>query len=288
MSDNTTNTLGTISARDDTPEALHIAEQLATSLAGALNFRQHGDATFAVLPEGYALQDITATIEKAAPERNRAQGTVTLGDIDSMLAYCTDQASEDRGYIYADPDTRSITAVFNDQRDAGFHGWRDHRAHFVAQLTPECKKWLEFNAKPMGQAEFAEFIEDNFTDLNGQDAQTLLSVATTIQAATGINFSSARRLQDGQVQLTYNEVIDAKAGADGALKIPQTFTLGLRIFKNGDGYKLTARLKYRLISGNVKFWYELERPERAIEDAFTGYVNTVREKSGYTVLIGKP
>ena len=121
----------------------------------------------------------------------------------------------------------------------------------------------------------------------GQVAQNLLAVATTIRATNGINFSSARRLQDGQTQLTYNEVIDAKAGTDGALKIPQTFALGLRIFKNGEGYKLTARLKYRINSGQVKFWYELERPERAVEDAFTGYVETVREQSGYTVLIGK-
>lgn len=285
MSD-TTNTLG-IHTPNEAPDALRIAEQLAANVAGTLNFRQHGDATFAVLPDGYSLQDVTAAIEKAAPHRNRHQGTVMLGDVDSLLAYCADQNCKDTGYIYADPDARSITAVFNDQRDAHHSGWRDHRAHFTAQLTPECKKWLEHNAKAMGQAEFAEFIEDNFSDLNGQDAQTLLNVATTIQAATGINFSSARRLQDGQVQLTYNEIIDAKAGADGALKIPQTFTLGLRIFKNGEGYKLTARLKYRLASGGVKFWYELERPERAIEDAFTGYVNTVREKSGYTVLIGK-
>ena len=55
----------------------------------------------------------------------------------------------------------------------------------------------------------------------------------------------------------------------------------------GRAGKLTARLKYRLSAGGVKFWYELERPERAIEDAFAGYVNTVREKSDYTVLIGK-
>lgn len=284
MSDTETNTLGVFS---DAPEPLQIAEQLAASVAGALNFRQHGDATFAVLPEGYRLEDVTAQIEQAGLQRNRARGTVVLGDVDSLLAYCADQRMADYGYIYADPDGRSITAVFNDQRHADFNGWRDHRATFTAQLTPEFKKWLEHDKKAMSQGEFAEFVEDNFADLNGQDAQTLLNVATTIQAATGINFSSARRLQDGQVQLTYNEVIDAKAGADGALKIPQTFTLGLRIFKNGGGYKIVARLKYRLASGGVKFWYELERPERAIEDAFAGYVDTVREKSGYAVLIGK-
>ena len=282
----TTNTFG-ISSLEDAPEALTIAEKLAANVAGALAPRTIGNATMLTLPDGYSVKDITDSIEAAQPHRNRAKGTVLLSDVASLLAYCKDQVAQERGYIYADPDARTITAVFNDQRSTLAPGWRDHRAHFAAAYTPEFKKWVDHNTKTMGQTEFAEFVEDNLADIQGDQAQNLLAVATTIQATNGINFSSARRLQDGQVQLTYNEVIDAKAGADGALKIPQTFTLGLRIFKNGEGYKLTARLKYRINSGQVKFWYELERPERAVEDAFTGYVETVREQSGYTVLIGK-
>lgn len=282
----TTNTLG-ISSFEDTPEALSIAEKLAANVAGTLAPRTIGNATFVTLPDGYNIQDISAKIEATLPHRHRAQGVVQLGDVPSLLAYCNDQVAQERGYIYADPDARTITAVFNDQRSTLAPGWRDHRAHFAAAYTPEFKKWMDKNGQAMGQTDFAEFVEDNLADIQGDQAQTLLAVATTIQATNGINFSSARRLQDGQTQLTYNEVIDAKAGTDGALKIPQTFALGLRIFKNGEGYKLTARLKYRINSGQVKFWYELERPERAVEDAFTGYVETVRSESGYTVLIGK-
>jgi uncharacterized protein YfdQ (DUF2303 family) len=280
--------LGTafLGSTDTKPEALALAEQLMANTAATLKPVTIDEATFVTLPPGYSLENITAQLEKANPNRNRAQGTVVLGDVDSLLAYCDDQQMQDSGYIYADPDRLTITAVFNDQRNPSVPGWRDHRASFSATTTPEMKKWLANDKKQMGQTEFAEFLEDNFADLAGADAQTLLNVATTIQATTGINFASARRLQDGQTQLTYNEVVDAKAGADGALKIPQTFALGLRIFKNGDAYKLTARLKYRLHSGSVKFWYELDRPERAVEDAFAGYVATVREKSGYRVLIG--
>ncbi|WP_343593793.1 DUF2303 family protein [Paracidovorax wautersii] len=284
----TTNVLATLGHAEEKPAALRVAEALAASVASALETRHEGTATLITLPDGYRVEDITALVEKTQPARNRPQGIVGLGDVPSLLAYCADQVAQERGYIYADPDSRTITAVFNDQRSTLFHGWRDHRAVFAATFTPEFKKWLEQSGKPMSQQEFSEFIEDNYADLNGEDGQTLLNVATTIQATTGINFSSARRLQDGQSQLTYNEVIDAKAGSDGALKIPQTFTLGVRIFKNGDGYKLTARLKYRLAGGGVKFWYELDRPERAVEDAFNGYVQTVREKTGYTVLTGKP
>ncbi|RYF48184.1 MAG: DUF2303 family protein [Comamonadaceae bacterium] len=240
-----------------------------------------------MVPNGYSRIDLTELVEKAEMAPHRKKGTVVLGDVPSLLQYVKDQAAEKTGYIYADVDTRVLTAVFNDSK-AG-PGWRDHKATFKAELTPEAKRWLEHDgaSKAFTQTEFAEFIEDNFADLNGEDAQSLLTVATTIAATSGINFSSARRLQDGQTQLVYNENIEAAAGANGEMKIPKTFMLGLRFFKNGGGYKLTARLKYRLHSGMVKFWYELERPEIAIEDAFKGCVAEVAEQSGYTVLTGK-
>ena len=268
-------------------DIIQTAEQLVSLTAAALAPVQVGAAHFVTVPEDYTHEDITSAVEKASPTPTRKRGTVVLGNVESLLAYCADQQATGTGYIYADPDARSICAVFNDQRHMGFAGWRDHRAVFNAEYTPEFKLWITNNKQQKGQTEFAEFIEDNLADLQGTDADLLLKVATTIQATSGINFASAKRLQDGQTQLIYNEVIDAKAGTDGALKIPQTFTLGMRIFKNGGGYKLTARLKYRLASGSVKFWYELERPERAVEDAFSGYVEMVREKSDYTVLIGK-
>ena len=268
-------------------DIIQTAEQLVSLTAAALTPVQVGGAFFVTVPEDYTHEDITSAVEKAANTPTRKRGTVVLGNVESLLVYCAEQQAVSTAYIYADPDARSISAVFNDQRHVGLAGWRDHRAIFNAEYTPEFKLWITNNKQQKSQTEFAEFIEDNLADLNGTDADLLLKVATTIQATSGINFASAKRLQDGQTQLTYNEVIDAKAGSDGALKIPQTFTLGMRIFKNGGGYKLTARLKYRLASGNVKFWYELERPERAVEDAFNGYVETVREKSDYIVLIGK-
>lgn len=260
----------------------------ATLMAASLEPRVLGSATFLVLPPGYMQQDVTAAMEKAAQAPFRKKGAISMGDVPSLLQYMQDQDHQALGYVYADTDERTITAVFNDQRGAGQPGWRDHRAMFSAMHTPEFTLWMSKNKQQFSQTEFAEFIEDNFADLAGDDAGLLLNVATTIAATTGINFASAKRLQDGQTQLTYNEEINATAGADGSLRIPQKFTLGMRIFKNGEGYALTARLKYRLAGGSIKFHYELERPERAVEDAFKGYVDQVRaHESAYTVLIGK-
>jgi uncharacterized protein YfdQ (DUF2303 family) len=239
---------------------------------------------YLIVPPNYSVKDISELVEKAHPTPNRKRGSIAVKDEASLLAYCADQNAMEVSYIYADPDKRSLTAVFNDQRSGA--GWRDHRCEYKAEYTPEFSKWLANNGKQFGQTEFAEFIEDNFADVAEPAAQALLEVATTIQAKTDINFSSAKRLQNGQVQLQYTENIDARAGVNGALEIPKEFMLGLRIFKNGEGYRVKARLKYRLHAGSIKFWYELDRVERSIEDAFDGYIEQVRAASGYVVLLG--
>jgi uncharacterized protein YfdQ (DUF2303 family) len=275
-----------------TPESKQLMNdtmQLTTVMAGltaaAITPSEIDGYHHVTVPNGYSHKDITDLVEKAQAQPNRKRGTVAVKDVGSLLAYCADQEAQGVGYIYADPDKRMMTAVFNDQRHKS-PGWRDHRCEFKAEYTPEFQKWLNNDKQQRGQTEFAEFIEDNFADITEPAAQALLDVATTIQAKTDINFSSAKRLQNGQVQLQYTENIDARAGANGALEIPKEFTLGLRIFKNGGGYKIRARLKYRLHAGSIKFWYELDRPERSIEDAFAGYVEHVREASGYVVLLG--
>lgn len=265
---------------------LTTADLIAELKAAALAPVTIDGVTHLVLPGGYAAVDITKTIRNAQLVPDRKRGSVVVKDVDSLLSFAADQAAQSIGYIYADPDSTTITAVFNDNKQGT--GWRDFRAVFKAEQTPEFQRWIFNNgaAKAKTQTEFAEFIEDNIADIHGDAAQALLDAATTIQASTSINFSSAKRLQDGRTQLAYTEEIDAKAGQGGALEIPKVFPLGLRVFKNGAGYMLNARLKYRLGTGSVKFWYELDRPERVIESAFADYVAAVREKSGYTVLIG--
>jgi uncharacterized protein YfdQ (DUF2303 family) len=274
----------TTPARAQAADVLQTAGVLQALAASCTTPQEILNSHHLVLPLGYAHKDITDLVMRAQPVPPRKQGTVLLKSLQSLRTYLDDQALAGAAYVYADPDKRTITAVFNDQRSYQ-PGWRDHRAVFTAEYTPEFDRWLKNNAVAKSQTEFAEFIEDNFADITEPAAQQLLDVASTIQATTGINFASAKRLQDGQVQLQYTETIDARAGANGALQIPKDFSLGLRIFKNGGGYKLRARLKYRLNSGTVKFWYELDRPERAVEDAFAGYV-TELSSSGYAVLLG--
>jgi uncharacterized protein YfdQ (DUF2303 family) len=269
-----------------TPDNAQASAATLIALAGcALVPQAAGDHHYVMVPPNYSAKDITELVEKANATPNRKRGTAQLKSVASLLAYCKDQNAATTAIIYADPDATKITAVFNDHRGT-YAGWRDHRAEYKAEYTPEFYKWLKASKVQMDQTTFAEFIEDNFADIAEPAAQTMLDVATTLQVKTDIQFRSAKRLQDGQVQLGYVETLDAKAGADGALTIPKEFKIGVRIFKNGAGYFIKARLKYRVGGGNGKFWFELDRPEVVIEDAFKGYVDTVTAESGYQVLLG--
>lgn len=272
-------------------EHLHIdasAIQQIGALALAASAVQEIDGTtHLVLPQEYKHIDLTAAIEKAGAEPRRKTGVVQLGDLASFNAFVGDQGTPESTYIYADPDARTLTAVLNDHEGGGGPaGWRDQRAVYTAELSREFATWMKGNKQPMEQESFAIFLEDNIADVCEPSGETLLAIALTLQAKTEVNFSSARRLDNGQVQFTYTENIEARAGT-GLVEIPREFTIGLRLFKNGEGYKVRARLKYRLSAGKAKFWYELDRPENAIEDAFQEYVSHARE-NGFTILIGKP
>lgn len=263
-------------------------EQIRALTVAALEVKEVGESFHLLVPHGVQHVDITEKVEAALDAPRRKRGQVYLSSIDSFNQYVTDQACEGSSYIYADPDARNLTAVLNDHDfGSGDHpGWRDFRAVYHAELSREFSTWLANDKKAREQEEFAVFLEDNIADVCAPAGEDLLAIALTLQAKTEVAFNSSRRLDNGQVQILYSETIDARAGA-GSIEIPREFWIGVRIFKNGDGYKLRARLKYRLGGGKLKFWYELDRPENAIEDAFTAYISKASE-SGVPVLLGKP
>lgn len=259
----------------------------ALAIAGA-GIRVAEHACHVILPPGYTWTDVTASMEAAAPTPSRKRGSVPLSDTRSLTEYLKEHGISGSTRCYADQEKQAITAVLDDHTaNDPTAGWRQHRATFQAEWSSEFAVWRQKNGVQMSQGDFATFIEDNYQDIVGEDAERLMFAATTLQAKSGITFTSSLRLQDGQTQLMYNEAIDASTGSTGEVTIPKTFMLGMPIFRHGPAYKLTARLKYRLGGGAVKFWYEIERQQQTIDAAFADHVERV-EEAGFPVLRGSP
>jgi uncharacterized protein YfdQ (DUF2303 family) len=167
-------------------------------------------------------------------------------------------------------------------------GWSDHRATLRLRHTPEWKRWIERDGKIEGQTKFAEHIEDCLADIVEPEAAVMLELAQHFQAAVKVNFRSAKQLSDGQRQLVYEETVEAKAGQRGEIVIPGSFVVGVAPFEGSVGYKLNARLRYRLSDGQLLIGYVLDRPDKVIRAAFDDVLAEVETATGLQAFAGTP
>ena len=241
---------------------------------------------FAVLPDGYTVRDM----EEFLPTPMRKRGKVRLNQLASLVAYIN--AHKGPGTtIFARADATSIGAFLNDHIPSSDPvagaDWADHQAWYVAPLSPEWRTWTAQNKRPMAQADFAQFIEDNLPDVAAPPAADMLEISRTLQAKKKVAFASGTRLENGQTQFVYQEQIDGTAGAKGQLRVPETFALGIPVFEGGPGYRLEARLRYRISDqGALTLWYDLLRAHKVLEHAFGEVVAEVAKGTGVAVLHG--
>ncbi|MCG0066269.1 YfdQ family protein [Streptomyces tricolor] len=228
--------------------------------------------------------DLTGDQYKDAPTRKT--GTTVVHDTTSFLALYR-KHSDEHSEVYADADRLTVTAVL-DADTATTPRWQGHRLSLQLRTTDAWKQWLALDGKLMGQEQFAEFLEDHLPELLEPAAATMLEIAQSIQGVAKAEFHSGTRLASGERKLAYVETVTAKAGQKGELVIPETFVIGLVPFEGSEGYRLTARLRYRINGGPLQLGYKLERPADVLRTAFQDVVAAIGEDIDVPVLNGTP
>ncbi|WP_060886215.1 DUF2303 family protein [Streptomyces caniscabiei] len=228
--------------------------------------------------------DLTGDLYKDAPSRKH--GTTTVRDAVSFLAYHGKHADE-HSEVYADAEKLTVTAVL-DADTANAARWGGHRLHLALRETQAWKQWMHHDGKLMPQEQFAEFIEDHLPELLEPAAAEMLEISQSIQGVAKAEFQSGTRLSSGERRLAYVETVSAKAGQKGELVIPETFVIGLVPFEGSEGYKLTARLRYRINGGPLQLGYKLERPDEVRRTAFEDVVKAIGEEIDTPVMNGTP
>lgn len=234
-----------------------------------------GGTPHIVVPHGYELRDL----EPALGNPSRLRGTTKLRDVKSFSAV-VNEFKGDSTKLYGTVTPAVFVAVFN-AHAVGATGWGDHRAAYDCPVSVEWKTWTGSNKKPMNQADFAQFIEDNLPDI--LDGGLLLEVSRTLEAKKKVNFASAIRLSDGQNQFTYEEEVQGTAGK-GQFKVPEVFELGIPVFEGGPSYKVKARLRYRIDNAKLVLWYDLERSHKILEDAVKEVWTAIEAATGLPIL----
>lgn len=238
-----------------------------------------------VLPQNATYQVLD--LSKYADRPRRAAGTTAVHDAESFATIYERHATADGSVIYADTPNHSIVGVFNDN-EPNQAGRGDHRVTFNPILTDAWKAWIEKDNKLFTQQAFAEFIENNAADIVNPSAATMLELAQTFQAKTGLEFEQGSQLHSGERTFVYKETVGATAGATGHLTIPTEIELGLRPFEGADAYKVLARFRYRITDEGLKLAYKLDRPEDVVREAFKDVLDDVEAKTRVPSIKGTP
>ena len=231
--------------------------------------------------------DTWVDLETFLPVPRRTRGTATVSDPESFASYFGRFDADVGTTVWADHGRDTITAVLNDDDPEG-PKWRDHRVKLVLEFTDEWRHWTDGDRRLAGQEQFAEHIEDGAPEIRKPDAATMLEIAQSFHANRDVRFKSGTRVSSGEVQLTYEESIDAKAGRKGEIEIPETFELGIAPYRGTEPYKVTARLRYRIRDGELSIGYRLVRPVRVLEAAFKDVVEAVADRVDRQVHFGTP
>jgi uncharacterized protein YfdQ (DUF2303 family) len=233
-------------------------------------------------------------LEKYAERPRRKRAKVQVDDGDSFIRYVKNHKQPGTAlYGRANLSGGSFLGVIDahegadDALAAQQPAWGEHRVHYVMEQTPEWKRWVGSNGQPIGQQAFAEFIEDMLADIQKPSGIDMLEIAKSLVMKNDVNFSSALRLDNGQVQLSYVETIDQKAGQGGAMTVPTEFELALQPFVGSPRYLVKARLRTKLTpQRTVQFTYLIDRPHKVVETAFKEVRDKIAEATGLPVLLG--
>lgn len=174
--------------------------------------------------------------------------------------------------IFADRDEKSFTA-FLDYHEATATG-----AHVPARLAHTAVlplkhpiawlAWTGKNKQKFTQEEFAQFIEDHLPEIAQPAGATLLELVRNFEAKKDVNYQSSIRANDGNIQFTYNEIVQGNSRA-GQMMMPADLLLALSPFEGSSQFPVTARMRWRLeTGGKLSLWYDLLRVEDVLDIAF--------------------
>lgn len=268
--------------------------QSIADIAAKPFIEQIGDTPVIVYPAGEG-EWRHQSLESLQLNPARRNGTISVHDIDSFITLTNIHAS-DSSVIYIDVDYGAnrvkATAVVNDHR-RDVAGWRDHRISMTPRFSEEWKRWTGSNGKSMSQIELANFLESNSANIiqigGTPTAAEVLTFVTQLTEVRKVKYGNAVNLQNGMVQINFVE--EGDDATKGKIEVFREFGLGLRPLFGGEGFQLRAFLRYRIDrnTGEIKFWFELQRPDLVLEKATEGVIERIRtEIDAATVVFGSP
>jgi uncharacterized protein YfdQ (DUF2303 family) len=204
--------------------------------------------------------------------------------IESFISYVK-KFKTDGSAIFASIKNDTLVAEI-DSNLPGKPSRNTHNATLKLEKTLAAAAWITHNDKRMRQADFAEFIETNASDIADPASSIMIEVAHHMSASKGATFESKVNLENGSFVFKHTEEVKAMR-KDGTTEVPATFKLGFTVYRGStQPFEIEAKLRYRIENGQLLLWYSIPKLDRLLEMAFKDVVDQVNKATEIEILHG--
>ncbi len=244
-----------------------------------------------VIPADYRVEALEKLVAPFAKAPRRLTAKLSFSTLDSFIAYVTLFKCDATQIFIRQASAVSVVAILDYHNSETFEAsWCEHRATYAPEMTPEWQRWISGHKRQMTQTELATFLEENQQLIMTPPGAELLELVQTLEGKNDIKCNSTIRLTNGRTKLIYEEDVVLRGSTStqkGEIEFPSQLVAALPLFTGGPTYKVTCRLKYRINSAKLVFWYEMVDTHLILQDAIRGIEDRIQEKLAIAPLMGE-
>ena len=230
---------------------------------------------FAIVPEGYEVQDLSAFAAHydARQERpRRIEKRMRFVDVTSFLQYVQQFRVGHNPQLFNKLTGAGLhlMCVFDydksapaneakaDDAGATIPSWGSNVAYLNLAYSRDYKQLRESADKWFKQDEFALFVEENLHLFIQPNGATMFELAQHLKGKRNVEWESGKRLNNSATSLSYLETIDATTVRGEPLEVPDYLLLKLPMYEGFSEQEVKLAFRWRLNQEKeINFSYRL-------------------------------
>lgn len=233
----------------------------------------------AVVPSDFKAVPLSGREDLPEPY-SRIKARRTFHEAESWGRYVSRYRNE-ASLMLADIDKGKIAGVI-DYHAADKPACGDHVAVLDLQPSEEWEAWNGLEGELVEQGEFMMFLEQHAQDIIKPDQATMIELVRDFSAASSVNFTSAKRLDNGDRKFVYEDETKVK----GEIQVPERIMLDIPLYRGETSVRLEAHFRYRLRANGLFLGLSWHRAFEVRDAAFKQAVTSAAEASGLQPFYG--
>ena len=299
---------------------------ITVALPGTSESGLDGKRVWGIWPKEMLARDLTDGLLARLPNPERRTGTSEIHSLASLVAFIN-RMQEPHSILVADRPANQLSCIFDyhdavnavatakdkaavdpgQPVDGALPQWGSFRCFFKFPFSEQWKAWSGKNKAPLTQFEFADWIEENISDivepealgsdaikkLAGQLGLRLSSSTDLIKTARGIKMHADEAVEDavntttGEIKVSYSQDLsEPESKRPAADAVPSAFLIGVPVYNGGVWYQLLVRLRFRFQRPRVTWFYDIYQIKKAELDAFESSCELVRDQTRLPLYYG--